>query len=285
MCAMVSIVIPTYNRRKVISRSIDSCLNQTYRDFEIIISDDHSTDGTIEYVKEKYADSDKIIFCSSATGEKGANAARNAGIRAANGEYIAFLDSDDQLTMTSISDRLAVFEMHPDVDMVYGDVTYDNRLHRFDKMQNYNARKYLLRELSLCIFPSIMVRKSVFIDMPLLDIEFRSWQDDDFAVQLMLHNKKMYHCGKVVARIHKDNPGITSNYSNLYEGCKRIVNKYAREIASETSFGRVLAWRLRVLCNWFRKGTQGRGITRKVCVIIYVVLNKICSLLFKHIWG
>lgn len=89
----VSIVIPTYNREDTLPRAIQSVLNQTYDDFELIVVDDNSTDSTSEVVAG--FDSSKIHYKAHRT-NKGAAAARNTGVREAKGRYIAFLDSDDE---------------------------------------------------------------------------------------------------------------------------------------------------------------------------------------------
>lgn len=89
----VSIVLPTYNRSHCIGRSIQSLLDQTYQNFEIIVADDASTDNTTEIIAKM---NDPRICCIKHTEQRGANAARNTGILAAKGKYIAFQDSDDE---------------------------------------------------------------------------------------------------------------------------------------------------------------------------------------------
>jgi len=88
---LISIIIPTYNREDCVRQSLDSALAQTFRDFELIVVDDGSSDGTVEILKS-YGDKIRLICQKNA----GAGAARNTGIRAAQGKYVAFLDSDDQ---------------------------------------------------------------------------------------------------------------------------------------------------------------------------------------------
>lgn len=88
----VSVVIPTYNREKTIKRCIKSVLKQTHPVNEIIVVDDGSSDQTLQILQTEYGKQVTIIKQS----HKGAQAARNAGIIAARGEYIAFLDSDDE---------------------------------------------------------------------------------------------------------------------------------------------------------------------------------------------
>lgn len=89
---LISIVMPAYNVEKYISDSIDSVLNQEINDFELIIIDDNSQDNTADVIN-KYSDP-RIVLITNLT-NLGVSATRNIGIRAANGKYIAFLDSDD----------------------------------------------------------------------------------------------------------------------------------------------------------------------------------------------
>src|SRR6266540_1479939 len=87
----VSVVIPTYNRASLLREAIDSVLNQTFNDLELIIVDDGSTDNTEEVV-HSFTDH-RLMYLKQQN--EGASSARNAGIQAATGEFIAFLDSDD----------------------------------------------------------------------------------------------------------------------------------------------------------------------------------------------
>ena len=88
---LVSVIIPTYNRADVIGRSIRSVLNQSHENFQMLIIDDGSTDSTEEVINSFDDDRIKYIYQKN----QGANAARNQGIKIAEGDYISFLDSDD----------------------------------------------------------------------------------------------------------------------------------------------------------------------------------------------
>src|SRR5262249_16628369 len=103
--ALVSVVIPTHNRSRCIERALSSVLAQTCADFEAIVVDDGSTDDTVRVV-ERYARKDARIRLIQHSHRKGAQAARNSGIHAAQGQWIAFLDSDDQLLSDSLQMRL-----------------------------------------------------------------------------------------------------------------------------------------------------------------------------------
>ena len=112
---LVSIIIPTYNRRRFVAEAIDSCLAQTYSNCEVIVIDDGSEDGTGDYLREQYGDQIRYI----AQENQGPGIARNRGIAAARGDYVQFLDADDQLHARKIELGLDVFRRQPDVAVVY----------------------------------------------------------------------------------------------------------------------------------------------------------------------
>ena len=91
----ISVVIPTYNSENFIAKTLETVFLQTYNNYEVIISDDGSSDNTVEVVKavfDKYGHRENKILINS---HEGAAAARNRGIEVANGDWISFLDSDD----------------------------------------------------------------------------------------------------------------------------------------------------------------------------------------------
>ncbi len=98
----VSVVIPTYNRAHLVGRAIQSVLNQTYHDFEIIIVDDGSIDNTEDVVKSL---NDPSIRYTRHDQNRGGSAARNTGIKMARGEYVAFQDSDDEYLPEKVESR------------------------------------------------------------------------------------------------------------------------------------------------------------------------------------
>ncbi|HEV2694565.1 MAG TPA: glycosyltransferase family 2 protein [Verrucomicrobiae bacterium] len=99
---LISIIIPTYNREHCVRQSLDSVLAQTFTDYELIVIDDGSSDGTVEILKS-YGDKIRLICQKNA----GAGAARNTGIRVAQGKYIAFLDSDDHWRPEKLAVQMA----------------------------------------------------------------------------------------------------------------------------------------------------------------------------------
>lgn len=113
----VSVVIPSYNRAHYIARTINSVLaQQIAARVEIIVVDDGSTDNTVSLLREAYPE---VILISQSNA--GPSVARNRGIEAATGEFVAFLDSDDELVAGSLASRMSVLVDHPQVDLVCGD--------------------------------------------------------------------------------------------------------------------------------------------------------------------
>lgn len=103
----VSVVIPVFNRAGCVARAVESVLCQTWRDFEIIAVDDGSTDGTAN-VLERFGEALSILRQEN----RGVSAARNAGVRAARGKWIAFLDSDDVWHSEKLQQQLAALEKY-----------------------------------------------------------------------------------------------------------------------------------------------------------------------------
>src|SRR5262245_56314305 len=91
----VTVIVPTYNREAWLRRSIDSVRNQTFQNWQLLIVDDGSTDGSFELVKELAGQDSRISWMRNVR-TKGPAGARNSGIDCATGRYIAFLDSDDE---------------------------------------------------------------------------------------------------------------------------------------------------------------------------------------------
>lgn len=291
MRPLVSIVIPAYNRKKVISRAIDSCLAQTYQGIEIIICDDHSTDGTMEFVREKYAMDDNIVYCTTPIGKKGANAARNEGAKQAKGSFVAFLDSDDYLLEDSVEIRLKAI-MGTEYGLVYGNVyTRTNGKHgcrmvQFEDISRFKQKNYLVSELSLCITSSMMIRKDVLEDIGYLDEHLKCWQDDDLAVSVGM-KYRMCHCLKPVAVIVTTPKSISKSEENIYQGCREIVKKHKAEIMHFSSYGRYFIWQIRIFSLWtkYREQNTSCWIMKLLYMFLHMISNRIITPLFRHMYA
>lgn len=118
--AKVSTIIPTYNCEQYIRETIESALSQTYKDMEFIVVDDGSTDRTEEIIKS-FSPKLKYIHYNE---NQGPSAARNRGIKEAQGEYVAFLDHDDIWMPTKIEEQIKLFENNKDLALAYSNFCY-----------------------------------------------------------------------------------------------------------------------------------------------------------------
>lgn len=118
--ARISVIVPTYNRAHFVAEAIESILAQTYRDYEIVVIDDGSTDDTVSVV-DRFAE--HVTFLQQP--HSGIPAVtRNTGLRWATGEYIAFLDSDDLFLPPRLERHVAVLDSRPALEWTYSDVVY-----------------------------------------------------------------------------------------------------------------------------------------------------------------
>jgi glycosyltransferase involved in cell wall biosynthesis len=113
----VSVIIPAFNSEKYIAEAIESVLAQTYRGYEIIVVDDGSTDNTLQLLKQ-YDSRVKVLTKPNG----GPASARNLAIKNSNGEYLAFLDSDDLWMKEKLEEQLAFLEKHPEVGLTFGEM-------------------------------------------------------------------------------------------------------------------------------------------------------------------
>lgn len=162
---LVSVIIPTYNRAGMLVNAVESVLEQTFRDFELIVVDDGSTDKTGEMIK-KY--SGKVRYFAKKNG--GVASARNLGLKKAGGELVAWLDDDDFFCPQKIEKQVAYFKRHTWAGLAYtGHVTIDVKSHRVSKsytvpplFEDCNSlRKALLRQ---CFFANstVMMKRECF---------------------------------------------------------------------------------------------------------------------------
>ena len=113
---MISVIIPAYNVAGFLREAVDSALAQTFRDIEVMVVDDGSADGSADTLRDLDDPRLRVIR----EGHAGSAAARNAGLRAASGELVAFLDADDRWAPQNLERQSAFLERHPEVDMTFG---------------------------------------------------------------------------------------------------------------------------------------------------------------------
>ena len=227
----VSVIIPTYNRAHLIKDAVESVLNQTYQDFELIVIDDGSTDNTKE-VLAVYKDKLTYIYQDN----QGRSSARNHGIKLVQGEYIAFLDSDDVWFLDKLERQVPVLESAPpDVVLVHGyKCIVDKNLQPVPGWELKLRKLYTLAERGEetyenylyfnCIFTSaILVRRTAIIEIDGYDASIGSLEDFDLYLRLLLKNYYFAFISEppvIKYRWHEDNTVERSSnfgYLQVYE--------------------------------------------------------------------
>jgi glycosyltransferase involved in cell wall biosynthesis len=182
----ISIVIPTYNRASFLKEAIDSVLSQTYRNFELIVVDDGSTDDTPKLLSS-YGEKIKVIKKAN----KGPSAARNRGIKAAKGGWIAFLDSDDVWKPGKLEKQVQFIKDNPEIKICQTEEIWIRNGKRVNPRKKHEMHSGWIYEqcLPLCIVSpsSVMIHRDVFEKVGLFDETMLACEDYDLWLRIAPH--------------------------------------------------------------------------------------------------
>ncbi len=198
---MVSIITPVYNRQNFIAEAIQSVINQTWTDWEMLIIDDGSTDSTVQIVKDFVRTDRRIKLLFRTREPKGAATCRNIGIEHASGDYIIFLDSDDLLRPFALEQRLRAFRIFSDADfLVFQTEKFhgspENIVGIWREINNKNIStqyiisQYLKGKPIWQTSGPIWKRKSIIQHNIFFDQNTNPWDDVDFNLQALIKGLK-----------------------------------------------------------------------------------------------
>lgn len=236
-----SVIIPTYNREKLISRAIDSVLCQSFTDFELIIVDDGSVDNTGKII-DKY-DDERIKYIYKENG--GQNSALNVGIKEAKGKYLAFMDSDDVWLENKLQKIYEKYQSSSKYRVVY----HSTGIYRRGKIIPINDDylegkifKEVLKQGFMSSQISLSCEKKCMEDIGCFDEKFIVYQDDDVCFRLA----KNYDVGLVkdvlsIIGGEADNR-VTKNKIRTVYDYRQLIEKYEKDILKECG-ARILAKR------------------------------------------
>ena len=214
---LVSVIIPTYNRAKLIKRSVESVLNQTYKNLELIIIDDGSTDNTKEVI-DSIKDERIIYFYQT---NQGVSAARNKGIDLAKGKYIAFQDSDDAWHLDKLEIQIQKMNEH-NADVVFAKKYIFGNLRK--RIEPKQPKEGFLdkRDLPLTLGTTTLFgKREVFLnnkfDLSILGIE-------DFEIALRINkNYSIYCIDKPLIDYYSQKDSISNNVEREMKDFKYIL--------------------------------------------------------------
>lgn len=191
MNPLVSVIIPVYNSKNTIEKTLDSVINQTYQKIEVILIDDGSTDGSTEIMR-KYIEKHKtVIFKIISKKNGGVSSARNRGIDESTGDYISFLDSDDIWLPKKIEHQVNIFLNNPKIDCLGTNMNGEKFKKmfgvKFDNLTRITPKMVLLKNF-LCI-QTTMIKKNVIKDIGYF---YENQFNEDSNIIIRIANK--YNC-------------------------------------------------------------------------------------------
>lgn len=222
---LISVVIVTKNRAEFLEKAINSVINQTYKNIELIVIDDGSQSDNLRVINKFNSKSLSFTFFKNIT-SKGANYCRNLGFKKSKGDYVAYLDDDDVWLDHKIKKQLEEFE-DQDIDIVTCDFKYKKFFIKYiSNIKNDFQLNYIFTNNYLGGMSGIILRKKSFNIDP-FDIGLQSCQDWDFWIKCILNNKriKVVKLPLYIYTVHSLEK-ITNDLNKSYNGRKSLFIKY-----------------------------------------------------------
>lgn len=271
---MVSVIIPSYNRENTIVRAVNSVLNQTYKDIEVIVVDDCSKDRTLELLSSIKDERLKFFKLEK---NSGACVARNFGIEKANGEFIAFQDSDDEWLPEKLEKQMKVFESNSDVDLVFCQFTkiIKENTSVFPPLESGIITRKVLLEKSYISTQTIIGRKECFNTIK-FDPKMPRLQDHDLVIRLS-KKYRFYFVNEPLVNMYVQDDSISQNIKKLIDAEYLLLTKYSEEVASFPEFK---YYNLTIFAVMKRRNKMKAGIEYKA---LYKIKPSVINLL-KYIF-
>ena len=237
---LVSIVMAAYNAAGYIARAIESVLIQNYRNFELIVVDDGSTDRTAEIVLGFKNEPIKYFYKEN----NGVSSARNYALKKAGGSFVVILDSDDMMTPDFIARHLRVFEQNPETDLVYCDdcfIDENDKPIRVMGRPEYSDQKALVSALfryGWAILPfRTCIRKSVFDKIGLYDERLIMSEDYDMVRRFVSQDLRMRHLPAALYLRHPTANSLSRSFNAAKaKGHFEVVRKFTETFTAEQLF-------------------------------------------------
>ncbi len=246
-----------YNTEAYISQAIESVLAQTHADLEIIIVNDGSKDGTLKIV-EAYAKKDpRIVVITQAN--QGVSAARNTGLRAAQGDYFCFFDSDDIMLPTKVASQLAFLESNQSADFVYSNAYYfidgADDIYRHDLATASGSQVYakLLQQGNFIYTGTVFFKRSVFDKFGGFDETLRSTEEFDYWLTLSQHGVVFMHQDAYLTLCRSRGNGLTSDSVTMYATAVAVFEKHLPDSFARITSRQYIKSRILLFVSHLRK--------------------------------
>ena len=280
MTPRVSVIVPAYNAAVYLPYAIDSVLAQMYTSWEIVIVDDGSTDHTrtvVDSYRLKLQDKLQYIYQPN----RGLPAARNVGIRAARGEYVALLDADDVWLPQRLARGVTVLDADPETGVVHARVvridpqgSITGQLKVDPKYMSGQIAHYIYTRRAHIVCPTVMFRKSCLQSAGWFDETMQATEDRDLWFRIALHSRVAF-IDEVLAYYRLSPTSMTSNLDRLLKGQLRFVAKhYKSGAATRLEYLQALGNIHRELGDsLFRGGAVAKAIGSYLRAVVYNPLS------------
>ena len=253
----ITAILPTWNRAEWLEKSIQSVLDQTFGDFELVVVDDASTDSTAEII-ERYSGKIRTIVFSE---NRGVSAARNAAIKNSDSEWIAFLDSDDFWHPDKLQKQIAQTKMRPECPLHFTDEIWIRNGVRVNPKKKHQKKEGWIFQpsLALCLMaPStVILRRKLFEVHGLFDENLPVCEDYDLWLRLtaqhpvaLLDEKLMTRHGGHADQLSRSDWGI-DRYR--VQSIQKILKTESLRPEDRTAAIRMLIEKCGILAKGFRK--------------------------------
>lgn len=196
----ISVIVPLYNKEQIIERTVKSVLNQSFTNFELIIVNDGSTDNSFEIVKN--IQDKRIVLIEQSNG--GPSKARNTGVKAAKGDWIIFLDADDELLSDAMENFMKLARQHPDID-IFDCGRYINKNgilsivpHSDEGLVKNNFKAWFFRDIAPGAGPTMF--KRTFVTKYPYDERIRRFEDGEILFRMF--KKAKIFTSNIMVEVH-----------------------------------------------------------------------------------
>ena len=273
----ISVVIPTYNSENFITKTLETVLSQTYNKYEVIVSDDGSTDNTVETARtvfDRYGHGENKILINS---HEGSGAARNKGIENASGDWISFLDSDDLWNHNKLESVVGYILKNDDIDLVcHSLVAIDGSKETLMDPSKYFNNKidpFLSIYRENCLHTSALtIKKNILYQAGLFDNILPSAQDYDLWLRLGMINKiKMGFIVDPLTTYINRVGSISSNVETRLQCMLEISKKYYAELkkVSKVPIIEKIRFEGRIYSSVGLKLLRRKDITKGICYLLF----------------
>jgi len=232
----VSVVIPTYDRPEMLQRAVESVVQQTYDSVELLVVDDHSPTPASETLERIETDTLRSVECIRHDENQGHPAARNTGMELAEGEFIAFLDDDDEWLEKKIEKQVERFQESPEsVGIVYTGLNQRNKDGSINAVTTPSLTGDVTKQLLVDDFigtgSMYMIRSDAYESIGGFDERFPAWVDWDYSLRLSLEYEFAVITEPLVNRYVGGHDQSSDNYEIRKETASQLLLQKYRSVA------------------------------------------------------